>query len=390
MKKFICALISVSLLLSSLSVGYAEEPRKLTEKPYFNVHPAYSSNQWTTKRDNSFDYPVQPGSSEWSNFSTHDEMLEACTIPDEILHNISTKDLVRLVLNYPLLNDYNAFSSEQQGLEILISNFNGLQELIARDDGILELVKEYQRIPVNNEILPSSLKNISDDNFASELKKLERENSVAYDTMIANYEDYSKASFIEALIKHFKSKLTSRETEACEKANLLEYHTSSEPISDNMAKANIVLKTPSGKVVPSSQYIYDRPELSASEIASLRVYVTNTFPKATILRSATRKYNCHSYAWYSQSTSNKIWLNTCITYRTDSKSYKRKIGLINVNDKVVYGADVHSGIVYKTNGDSTGALCTVRSKWGQMPLMEHKALYVPSSYSANLTFYGRV
>lgn len=383
MKKFICTLISVSMLLASLSVGYAEEPRTFTEKAAFNIQPTYSSNQWNIKHDGSFDYPVQPGDPEWSNFNTHDEMLEACTIPNEILNSISTKDLVKLVLDYPLLNDYNAFSTEQQGLEVLIRNFNGLQELLDRKDGITELINAYKNITVKNDILPSSLKRTSDANFASELNKLKKEDNVAYDTLIDDYENYSKAAFIETLIKNFKSKLTSNERAACEKADLDQTKTA-------ISKASIVIKTPSGKVVPSSQYIYDRAELSSSQIASLKVYVTNTFPKATILRSATNKYNCHSYAWYSQSSSNKVWLNTCITYRTDSKSYKHKLGLIKANDKIVYGGDKHSGIVYKTNNDSTGKNSTVRSKWGQMPLMEHKALYVPSDYTANLTFYGRV
>ena len=35
------------------------------------------------------------------------------------------------------------------------------------------------------------------------------------------------------------------------------------------------------------------------------------------LRSYTYKYNCHSYAWYSQGTSNSYWMENPYAYMTD-------------------------------------------------------------------------
>lgn len=81
-----------------------------------------------------WDYPVKPGSDEWVAFSTHDEMLEVCQIPDEILKTATTEELVELCLNYPLRLDFFLRNSLQEGLERIPPYFNGLQELFNRED----------------------------------------------------------------------------------------------------------------------------------------------------------------------------------------------------------------------------------------------------------------
>lgn len=391
MKKTTYVLIIMLVILSTLSFGYADTNRSfIGEEDTFDISPAFSSKMWFDEKSGSYTYPVKPGSSEWLNFNTYNEMLEACTIPDDILHKISTEDLVKLVLDYPLLYDYKAFSSDQQGLETLIGNFNGLRELIEREDGIIKLIEAYQKMDIKDESLPSRLENASDNNFVTELKKFEKENKSAYNDLMDTYKNNIDIEFIETMLNTFKSKLTTKEKAACEKVNLLKQEIIIPESLDDSLKASIVIKTPSGKTVPASQYIYNRAEMSDAEIKKAKTYVTSAFPKATVLRAATNKYNCHSYAWYSQAKTNKVWLNTCITYRTDSKSYKSKNGLIKANDKVVYSADKHSGIIASINGDNTGLTSTVKSKWGSLPLMQHKVLYVPASYGAKLTFFGRV
>ena len=35
-----------------------------------------------------YDFPVKPGTKEWAAFTTHEEMVDACQIPESILHNI--------------------------------------------------------------------------------------------------------------------------------------------------------------------------------------------------------------------------------------------------------------------------------------------------------------
>ena len=51
-------------------------------------------------------------------------------------------------------------------------------------------------------------------------------------------------------------------------------------------------------------------ELSSAEILSMNNYVATYYPLAVRETNASRRYNCHSYAWYSQSTANTVWLNS--------------------------------------------------------------------------------
>lgn len=37
-----------------------------------------------------WDYPIKPGTEEWTNFKSGQEMLNACQIPENILKNLST------------------------------------------------------------------------------------------------------------------------------------------------------------------------------------------------------------------------------------------------------------------------------------------------------------
>ena len=39
--------------------------------------------------------------------------------------------------------------------------------------------------------------------------------------------------------------------------------------------------------------------------------------EATRIAPSSSKYNCHSYAWYMQSTSNPYWMNDPSSYYTD-------------------------------------------------------------------------
>jgi hypothetical protein len=143
--------------------------------------------------------------------------------------------------------------------------------------------------------------------------------------------------------------------------------------------------------------VRQRPELSAAEIARFNAEVDAAFPNATRETSATNRYNCHSYAFYSTSnTSNTYWMNrwwedlsdpahpiyypNVSRYWTDG-SYKRwNPPLIYFsNMKIVYWTGEpwddpapmdHSGIEVGTTG-------YIRSKWGQNGRMYHHWDYCP-------------
>jgi hypothetical protein len=94
--------------------------------------PAFAVS--ANERQTSYDYPIVPGTDEWSTLTTHDQMVQSCQIPEDILETIPTASLVDSVLNYPLLADMFLFNDFQQGFEVIYNQFNGIKELFTRED----------------------------------------------------------------------------------------------------------------------------------------------------------------------------------------------------------------------------------------------------------------
>ena len=105
---------------------------------------ACASDATVYNATDAYEYPVKPGTEEWKDFTSHDQMLEACQVPDFILHDMSTAGLMETVLNYPLLMDMMAYNSRQQGFDSVAQRFNGLSALLHREDAGMELLTEYR------------------------------------------------------------------------------------------------------------------------------------------------------------------------------------------------------------------------------------------------------
>jgi hypothetical protein len=96
-----------------------------------------------TVKSGMWDYPVKPGTEEWKQFQTYDEMVKACQIPDGVLASLSTDDLTELCLRYPLYTDFLVFENPDEGFDRLFNNFNGIRELYKRADVATCLNKQY-------------------------------------------------------------------------------------------------------------------------------------------------------------------------------------------------------------------------------------------------------
>jgi hypothetical protein len=90
-----------------------------------------------------YEFPVKPGTPEWVKFQTHEEMLQACQIPENVLKNISSDALAKTCLEYPLFIDMIAYSTFNEGIERVVKQFNGLQELLGRKDAGKSLMSIY-------------------------------------------------------------------------------------------------------------------------------------------------------------------------------------------------------------------------------------------------------
>ena len=114
---------------------------------------AIPANAESTSGQNTtaYDYPIKPGTSEWSQFDDHAEMVDACQIPEDVLKTMSTDALIETVLNYPLLDDIYAYDTFQEGFDAVSEHFNGLLELLNRGDAGSELLAKYQGMDVTTD-----------------------------------------------------------------------------------------------------------------------------------------------------------------------------------------------------------------------------------------------
>lgn len=132
-------------------------------------------------------------------------------------------------------------------------------------------------------------------------------------------------------------------------------------------------------------------ELTAAQVKQLNDLATEQCPNAIKLREPTAKYNCHSYAWYSRTTDNVIYIEapeqkkywTDGSYRLIATGYNGAIpsSVVSYNDcKVDYTDDDHSAV--KTSSTK------FTSKWGPGGLYEHLPHDCPYE-STTLKYYRR-
>ena len=127
----------------------SERPKQIT-RAFLIVVSFCSVSAFPQQQSETYDWPLKPGMVEWKQLNSHQKMLQALQIPAEKLHNMSLACLVKTCLKYPLFSDIWYFNSLQDGMTRVVAGFNGLQELLHRDDAGLELYKIYKTMNPHN------------------------------------------------------------------------------------------------------------------------------------------------------------------------------------------------------------------------------------------------
>jgi hypothetical protein len=276
-----------------------------------------------------WEYPVQAGTDEWAKLETHIDQINACQIPEDVCATMPTDQLIETVLDYPLLIDIYAYDTFEAGITAVSAYCNALDALLKRPDAAEKLGSMYAERALSKSV-----------------------------------DDFKSAS-MQILAGHMqlKQEKTSR-------------------------AASTTVSTPNGTSVV---VLILGEQLSSSRIKEIDAQIASTYPNAKRLRSATTNYNCHSYAWYNQSASNKYWMNDPSAYWTDGSYTSNTTG--NVNDRVYYVSNHSAIITTRTSGPiapGNYGNIIVTSKWGSCGLYTHSAQYGPY-YTSNfqLNFYSR-
>ncbi|MEU8070184.1 MULTISPECIES: hypothetical protein [unclassified Micromonospora] len=334
---------------------------------------------------------------------------------------MSTEQLATAVLDYPLLPDALAFNNVQQGLETVASRFTGLRELLARPDAGAVLLNRYRKLDA---AIPSTATELQAGDRTLEAWKLE--------SLLAQPQvlDAMSAGQLESLLRLGLEKFTVKQSHAkvygeagleptavllgralgvregwnWKQSQLLREAVQLVPdatattvdavrrhLAEPLARHEVTdgfstqdysstVSTPRGTSV---SVIVMTSELTSAQITSYNNYVATNYPSATRERSASRKYNCHSYAWYSTATSNDRWMNSPgdDKYWQDGSYTLWHTPLVWYSGmRISYSSDDHSGIWVGTGN-------YVRSKWGQMGQIYHLWNYTPYNEATTNSYF---
>ncbi len=322
-----------------------------------------------------FKYELTPESQEWKNYEPL-ELKNMLNIPMENAQAMDTETLLNAVLDYPFLGDIYAFNDSIKAIDFLSEQFNGLKVLLDRNDLKDKLFEDYTNS--SEKIIKDNKKIDSKDRF----KQKYRESL------------FSHPKVFNKLSKEEKETIISKSKDVADKINTTPVTTEAPATFGLEAASDSVTITEAGDVIKygtvytpllSKVEVFEREDMTSDDKASLDSYMASRYPNATKLGSATYKYNCHSYAWYSASTSNRWWMNDPSQYMNDG-SYSEYTSPAS-GQKIYYPVpdNEHSGIITSVSGSSV----KVTSKWGPYGLYSHASTYCPYFSMYKNTYWRR-
>ena len=263
---------------------------------------SFASDSFSEK----YTYPIEPGSEEWANLN-HGERVLALQIPEDVLKGMSTENLVETVLNYPCFIDMMFYNTYQEGFDVIKEHFNGIDELLKRDDSSKYLLSKYRKQNTK------TLLNIrsKEEQFESSLKLTYLETLLAQPEIIEKFSKKENEEVLELVNENYKLHIKNKnELPSLSFSGYYESLANQQKKMGNKFIPNI--KTPNGSEVSvilrtdkDNAYIYRK---------GTKQMIEKNYPGAVVVGNATNKYNCHAFAWAG---SKFVWMNDPSIYWED-------------------------------------------------------------------------
>ena len=309
----------------------------------------------------------------WASLESLEERIEACNPSQEVLSRMSTEALVESVAHYPLNFLVSAYNDPEEFIRILNEKSTIHQELRKRQDGAGSMIDflaetklrmdvdagmrlKHKDLDLGEELFLEHFAATEEFQRALSSEESRKLESVAKSKLIermAEPEVFSRLS-LEPLKKMAATPVLTPETGIAEPEAFLRYST---------------IYTPLGHMITTLV----NSEMSQDEINYFTNYYARAFRNAQVVSPASTRYNCHSYAWYSRSTSNPHWINA-------GKGNKFQLSIYWTDDVYVSCTESQAEIVYYANGDHSAVRRSdgkYISKWGLGPVMIHTAAHCP-------------
>ena len=278
--------------------------------------------------DESYEYPIVPGTDEWKALDNNIDKMRVCMIPEDVLNRMTTEALLETVLSYPLIANMLIWETTQQGYEVILRNFNGLQELVERDD------------------LDSVLETYSAENISVYANMTE--DRILISEMVLGVISFYNEHPITYLI------------------------TMNPIITGTMAwTETATIYTPMGTpILVGYNGTFDSHHTSERAAESLNAEYQRTYPNAVQIAPIDAAFNCHAYAWYGNGSASRYWLNNVSPYIND-RSYSQ-VGSPSVGDIALYICNEYTGEnQYTHSAVLANSLNIYTSKWHYLGTFRH-------------------
>lgn len=303
-------------------------------------------------------YPISRESVYWDDYTVL-EKVDMLRIPSEKLDRMTDEALVKAIAEYPYLIDIYLYgSSVADGIEVARSYFSALDELLSRNTASESLTK--------------------------------------YGLTIANsyYASYNRSSAERDSHDLFVGSALLDIYEYVNDGVSAMYMDGTVVNGSYIALDDVSRSTGSQVVLWVMPETHTEAEHDAADQEILDTYAV------TLLFRGSCRYNCHSYAWYSQSANNPYWIEDPTPYMNGGayvRKYNGGIGTpssstsVRAGDIIFYG-DVngsqgtwHSAIyISQTNSGMPLASQRCVSKWGARGVFEHSIGNVPAEYDISI------
>lgn len=311
--------------------------------------------------DNPVSYLANTDFSLWTKVESLEERFSVCDISEDMVKAMTTDAIVRSVLHYPLNYIIFAYNNPLDAIKLVLEHSNLHQELLRREDAAEILLIYFEQTEIDmTQTYPffdESYRTVtySDEMFLEYLiasgviKGLD--NSVILEKLLAIVDNKAKKRCMDTTTYSGYSLIP------------LSIIKNSVPVTQAQ-RFSAYIYTYFGQALGVQSY----SELSSTEIYNITTYFANLYPQAEVIRPASNTYNCHSYAWYDQSTSNHYWLNSL------APNNELQLQRFWTDDYFYLTTEANAEKVFYSSGDHSAIPLSTTwyiSKWGAGPLMEH-------------------
>ncbi|WP_425448142.1 hypothetical protein [Dethiothermospora halolimnae] len=79
-------------------------------------------------------YSITPDDKNWNKLTTKEEKVKACRIPSDTLKEMNTNELIKAVIEFPLIVNLHLHNTPEEGLKALQKESDAFKELLKRTD----------------------------------------------------------------------------------------------------------------------------------------------------------------------------------------------------------------------------------------------------------------